>query len=47
MEIKWIFVEHWYDDLQKRHYDEYVSEDGKHGKYVDEDGYEEMFDYYD
>lgn len=45
--MKWIFVEHWYDEMEDIHSDEYVSEDGKLGKYVYEDGYEEIFEIHD
>lgn len=42
--MKWIFVEHWYDEMEGIHFDEYITEDGKFGKYVYEDGYEEIFE---
>jgi hypothetical protein len=45
--MKWIFVESWYDEMEDIHWDEYISEDGKLGKYVDEDGYEEIFEIHD
>lgn len=45
--MKWIFVESWYDEMEDIHWDEYISEDGKFGKYVADGGYEEIFEIHD
>ena len=42
--MKWLYVDSWFDPMEEIYWDEYVSEDGKLGKYVYDNGYEEIFE---
>lgn len=41
--VKWIQVDSWFDYMLLIQHKVYVSADGKFGKDVDEDGYEEIY----
>lgn len=42
--MEWFYVDSWFDPMEEIYWDEYVSEDGKLGKYVYDNGYEEIFE---
>ena len=41
--MEWLYVDSWFDSMEDIYWDEYVSKDGKWGKYVYDNGYEEIF----
>lgn len=42
--MEWLYVDSWFDSMEEIYWDEYVSKDGKWGKYVYDNGYEEIFE---
>ena len=42
--MEWLYVDSWFDSMEDIYWDEYVSKDGKWGKYVYDNGYEEIFE---
>ena len=42
--MEWLYVDSWFNSMEDIYWDEYVSKDGKWGKYVYDNGYEEIFE---